>query len=94
MDEDEQPVPDPYDYRKYFPFCFLDFKVDDEYIGRVEVELFDDMPITAENFRCLCTGERGKGKYSGKKLHYKGSKFHRIMVGNFIQGGDIVSGNG
>jgi len=36
----------------------------------------------------------GKGKHSGKPLHYKGSKLHRIMVGNFVQGGDIIEGTG
>lgn len=41
--------------------------------GRVEMELFADaVPKTAENFRALCTGEKGKGR-SGKPLHYKGS---------------------
>ncbi len=47
--------------------------------GRVVMELRADVvPRTAENFRCLCTGERGVGK-SGKPLHFKGSTFHRII---------------
>jgi hypothetical protein len=46
--------------------------------GRLVCELFDgDAPKTAENFRCLCTGEKGAGKASKKPLHYKGHKFHR-----------------
>ena len=53
-------------------------------IGRLTFELYaDTVPLTADNFRCLCTGEKGTGK-SGKKLHYKGSTFHRIIA-NFVR---------
>jgi peptidyl-prolyl isomerase G (cyclophilin G) len=74
---------------------FLDIVIGTTAIGRVIFELFTDItPKTAENFRGLCTGEYGYGRVNKKKLHYKGSRFHRIVEDQFIQGGDIVYGNG
>ena len=62
--------------------------------GRIEMELRADVvPKTAENFRCLCTGEKGKGKL-GKPLHFKGSTFHRVIPGFMCQGGDFTRHNG
>ncbi len=61
---------------------------------RLVFELYaDKVPKTADNFRALCTGERGVGK-SEKPLHYKGSRFHRIIPRFMCQGGDFTLGDG
>ncbi len=72
---------------------FFDISIDGCPVGRIEMDLFKDTPKTSENFRAQCTGEKGKGK-SGKPLHYKGSKFHRVISGFMAQGGDHTKGNG
>ena len=83
------PVAPPKEQNKENPVCFLDIKIGDNEPKRVEIELFKDkVPKTCENFRCLCTGEKGE------KLHYKGSIFHRVIKNFMIQGGDFENGNG
>jgi peptidylprolyl isomerase len=73
---------------------FFDMSIGSEPAGRIVMELFsDDVPKTAENFRALCTGEKGVGR-SGKPLHYKGSTFHRVIPEFMCQGGDFTAGNG
>uniref|UniRef100_A0A803L8C9 Peptidyl-prolyl cis-trans isomerase n=1 Tax=Chenopodium quinoa TaxID=63459 RepID=A0A803L8C9_CHEQI len=72
---------------------FLDVTIGNEAAGRIVIELFADVvPKTAENFRALCTGEKGLGT-NGLPLHYKGSKFHRVIPCFLCQGGggDIES---
>ena len=76
------------------PHVFFDVVINGQPAGRIVIELFaDKVPKTAENFRALCTGEKGMGK-SGKPLHYKGSPFHRVIKDFMAQGGDFTAGNG
>ncbi|CAN4112527.1 unnamed protein product [Withania somnifera] len=76
------------------PKVFFDLSIGGTPAGRVVMELYaDTVPKTAENFRALCTGEKGVGKM-GKPLHYKGSTFHRVIPGFMCQGGDFTAGNG
>jgi len=76
------------------PKVFFDMTIGGDNAGRIVMELRADVvPRTAENFRCLCTGEKGMGK-SGKPLHFKGSAFHRVITDFMCQGGDFTAGNG
>ncbi|KAG6817184.1 hypothetical protein H0H87_011886 [Tephrocybe sp. NHM501043] len=77
------------------PRTFFDFQVDNQPIGRVIFELYNDTaPKTVENFRVLCTGERGISPTSQHPLYYKNSTIHRSIQDFMIQGGDFTKFNG
>ncbi|KAM9827620.1 NK-tumor recognition protein [Neosynchiropus ocellatus] len=77
------------------PQCYFDVELNREPVGRIVFQLFSEIcPKTSKNFLSLCTGERGTGKLTGKKLCYKGSTFHRVVKNFMIQGGDFTEGNG
>ena len=73
---------------------YFDIEIDGTPAGRVVMGMFGNtVPKTTKNFATLADGSAGKGN-SGKDLHFKGSKFHRIIPGFMAQGGDFTNGNG
>ena len=75
-----------YPEQKVKSTVFFDIESDGKPMGKIVMNLFDATPKTSENFRQLCTGEKGFG--------YKGSCFHRVIPGFMLQGGDFTNHNG
>ena len=80
-------------YFDAFLQAFMDVKIGDK-LHRLVIGLFGNVvPKTVENFRALCTGEKGTSS-DDTRLGFKTSPFHRIIPGFMAQGGDITLGNG
>ena len=74
--------------------AYFDIEIDGKPVGRLVMGLYGDaFPKTVENFMALCTGEKGVGE-NGKPLHYKGSKFYRVIRRHLAEGGDIINQDG
>jgi peptidylprolyl isomerase len=84
-------VPTSVDYNN--PIVFFDIAIDGALVGRISMELFmESCPRTVENFRALCTGE--KGFFHGRPMCYKGTPFHHIATDLVCQGGDYMNHDG
>ena len=87
-------------YQNYFAqnlkdVVFLDISINGDPTERLLIELFSDScPKTCLNFKCLCTGEKGRDLENGYKLHYQGTILHRVLKNGWVQGGDIDLGKG
>ena len=77
------------------PTVFFEISIGGTPAGKIEMELYQDtVPKTTDNFKSLCLGDKGIDSASGKPIHFKGSKFHRVIPGFMCQGGDFTRGDG
>ena len=73
----------------------MEISINGKVAGRLTFDLYEDLvPQTCENFRGLCTGEKGTSVISGKPLHYKGCKIHKVFTDYILQAGDFTRGDG
>ncbi|KAI1284964.1 Peptidyl-prolyl cis-trans isomerase E [Halotydeus destructor] len=85
--QEDEVQPEPKKKKTQNPEVYFDIRIDGQFTGRIRMILRKDVcPITTENFRALCTHEKGYG--------FKGSSFHRVIPGFMLQGGDFTAGNG
>ena len=76
------------------PKVWLEIQIGNQNIYRLTIALYSDtVPKTAENFRCLCTGERGKGE-RGTPLHFRRTLIHKVIPRTLVEAGDVVKFNG
>ncbi|TXG69990.1 hypothetical protein EZV62_004925 [Acer yangbiense] len=95
MSQGNVPMANPYmnSERMANPRVFLDLNIGSHPVSRLVIELFADSTlITVENFRAICTSEKGISK-NGKPLHYMGTTFHRMIPGCMFNGRDFTEGN-
>jgi cyclophilin family peptidyl-prolyl cis-trans isomerase len=80
------------EYDESNPKVYMDIRVGTRDTIKIVIELFKGLaPKTAENFRCLCTGEKSTGV---NKLYYGGFRFYKLIKGYILEGGDIENNNG
>lgn len=73
--------------KKKMSNVFLEISIGNKLKGNIIIKLYDNIvPLTTNNFRCLCTGERERSQITNELLSYKNSIFHRIIKGFMCQG--------
>lgn len=91
QDKNGLPPFNPENPQVFFDLSIGEEGADDYRKERVVFELFKDVPKTCENFRSICTGEHAP---EDPQMCYRGNKFHRVITGFMMQGGDTTMGNG